>query len=223
MPRWERTRSDSPHHAPCSQLLPMPKRWRIATHDLDRVSALERSAGIPAVVAQLLIGRGILEPQAAKQFLEAKLSELRDPEQLPGAVQAAEILHDAIRAEKQIVVYGDYDADGMTATAILLHLPPPARRERVVLRSESNRRRLRPEPRSDSRFGARRRSSRGDRRLRNHQRCRSRDGRRVWAHANHHRSPSSRGTLARRGSDRSSGTARARPIHSPVCVAPPWH
>ena len=98
----------------------MPKRWRIATHDLDRVSALERSAGIPSVVAQLLIGRGIFEPQAVKQFLEAKLSELRDPELLPGAVEAAEILHDAIRAGKRIVVYGDYDADGMTATAILL-------------------------------------------------------------------------------------------------------
>jgi single-stranded-DNA-specific exonuclease len=98
----------------------MPKRWRIATHDLDRVSALERSAGIPAVVAQLLIGRGIHEPVAARQFLEAKLSELRDPEQLPGAARAAEILHDAIGAGKRIVVYGDYDADGMTSTAILL-------------------------------------------------------------------------------------------------------
>jgi single-stranded-DNA-specific exonuclease len=98
----------------------MPKRWRIATHDLDRVSALERSAGIPAVVAQLLIGRGIHEPQAARQFLEAKLSELRDPDLLPGASQAAEILHDAVRAGRRIVVYGDYDADGMTATAILL-------------------------------------------------------------------------------------------------------
>jgi single-stranded-DNA-specific exonuclease len=98
----------------------MPKKWRIATHDLDRVAALERSAAIPAIVAQLLIGRGIHEPQAVRQFLEAKLSELRDPEQLPGAVQAAEILHEAIAAGKRIVVYGDYDADGMTATAIML-------------------------------------------------------------------------------------------------------
>ena len=78
------------------------------------------AAGIPSVVAQLLIGRGICEPQAVKQFLDAKLSGLRDPELLPGAVEAAEILHDAIRAGKRIVVYGDYDADGMTATAILL-------------------------------------------------------------------------------------------------------
>jgi single-stranded-DNA-specific exonuclease len=98
----------------------MPKIWRIATHDPERVSALERSAGIPSVVAQLLVCRGIDCPQAARDFLDAKLSGLRDPELLPGAAQAAEILHQAIGAKKRIIVYGDYDADGMTATAILL-------------------------------------------------------------------------------------------------------
>jgi single-stranded-DNA-specific exonuclease len=98
----------------------MPKLWRIATHDPERVAALERLAGIPAVVAQLLVVRGIDCPQAARDFLDAKLSGLRDPDQLPGAVEAAAILHDAIRARRRIVVYGDYDADGMTATAILL-------------------------------------------------------------------------------------------------------
>src|SRR3990172_4531778 len=98
----------------------MPKIWRIATHDPERVSALERSGGIPSVVGQLLVGRGIDCPQAARDFLDAKLSGLRDPEQLPGAVEAAEILHQAIAANKRIIVYGDYDADGMTATAILL-------------------------------------------------------------------------------------------------------
>jgi single-stranded-DNA-specific exonuclease len=98
----------------------MPKIWRIATHDPERVSALERSAGIPSVVAQLLVVRGIDCPQAARDFLDAKLSGLRDPEQLPGAVAAAEILHQAIASKHRIIVYGDYDADGMTATAILL-------------------------------------------------------------------------------------------------------
>jgi single-stranded-DNA-specific exonuclease len=98
----------------------MPKRWRIASYDPERVSQLQHSAGISAVVAQLLLGRGIDDPGVARQFLEAKLSELRDPEELPGASQAAEILHQAIRDGRRIVIYGDYDADGMTATAILL-------------------------------------------------------------------------------------------------------
>jgi len=98
----------------------MPKRWRIATYDPARVAALERAAGIPAVVAQLLLGRGICDCDGARAFLDAKLSGLRDPEELPGAMQAAGLIHQAIRDGRRITVYGDYDADGITATAILL-------------------------------------------------------------------------------------------------------
>src|SRR4051795_4906314 len=98
----------------------MPKRWRIASHDPARVAALQNAAGIPSVVAQLLIGRGICDVDGARRFLDVKLSGLRDPEELPGAVRAAELLHQAVRAGRRITVYGDYDADGVTASAILL-------------------------------------------------------------------------------------------------------
>jgi len=98
----------------------MPKRWRIASYDSARVAALGQAAGVPAVVAQLLIGRGISDADGVRQFLDVKLSGLRDPELLPGAVRAAELIHAAIRAGRRITVYGDYDADGMTATSILL-------------------------------------------------------------------------------------------------------
>src|SRR4051794_30536657 len=98
----------------------MPKRWRIASYDSARVSALGQAAGIPAVVAQLLIGRGICDVDGVRQFLDVRLSGLRDPEELPGAVRAAEVLHQAVRDGRKITVYGDYDADGMTSTAILL-------------------------------------------------------------------------------------------------------
>jgi single-stranded-DNA-specific exonuclease len=98
----------------------MPKLWRIAAHDPSGISALERAAGIPAVVAQLLFARGIRDADSARLFLEPKLTGLRDPALLPGATAAAELLHEAVRAKRRITVYGDYDADGMTATAILL-------------------------------------------------------------------------------------------------------
>jgi single-stranded-DNA-specific exonuclease len=84
------------------------------------VDALGRAANVPHVVAQLLLRRGICDADGVRQFLDVRLSGLRDPEELPGAVQAAEILHGAIRDGRRITVYGDYDADGMTATAILL-------------------------------------------------------------------------------------------------------
>jgi len=97
----------------------MAKRWRIHPHDPDRIGALQRAARVPAVVAQLLICRGISDPQQAQQFLDPKLSDLRDPQELPGCVDAAERIHRAIRDGRRIIVYGDYDVDGITGTALL--------------------------------------------------------------------------------------------------------
>jgi single-stranded-DNA-specific exonuclease len=98
----------------------MPKRWHIRPHDPAHIARLEREAGVSAVVAQLLIGRGICDPHAARSFLDPKLNGLREPDELPGLPAAADRLMAAIAAKRPIVVYGDYDADGMTATAILM-------------------------------------------------------------------------------------------------------
>jgi single-stranded-DNA-specific exonuclease len=97
----------------------MGKRWRIHPHDRDRVTQLATTGRIPSVVAQLLICRGIYDAPAAHCFLDAKLSGLRDPAELPGVTEAADRIHAAIQAGRRIVIYGDYDADGMTATALL--------------------------------------------------------------------------------------------------------
>ena len=59
----------------------MPKRWRIRPHDPGQIARLEREAGVSAVVAQLLISRGICDPSAVRQFLDPKLNGLRDPEE----------------------------------------------------------------------------------------------------------------------------------------------
>lgn len=96
------------------------KQWKFHPHDAERISQLERAAGVPPIVAQLLLCRGVYDPTAARTFLEAKLTGLRDPEELPGATAAAERIHAAIRDNRKIVIYGDYDADGMTATSILV-------------------------------------------------------------------------------------------------------
>ncbi|HEX4128615.1 MAG TPA: single-stranded-DNA-specific exonuclease RecJ [Pirellulales bacterium] len=97
----------------------MAKRWRYRPHDAARVTALEREAGVPAVVAHLLLSRGIDQPQRVRDFLDCKLSHLRDPAELPGAAEAAERLYAAIADRRKIVVYGDYDVDGVTGTSLL--------------------------------------------------------------------------------------------------------
>ncbi len=98
----------------------MAKRWRVQAFDESRVRDLSQSAGVPSVVAQLLISRGLADPQLARDFLAARLSTLRDPSELPGVPQAVEIIASAIAERQRITVYGDYDADGITGTAILL-------------------------------------------------------------------------------------------------------
>jgi len=97
----------------------MAKRWSIFPHDPDRIAHLQRAAGIPAVVAQLLLGRSISDPLRAREFLDPKLTYLRDPALLPGCSQAAARITAAVRDRRRIAIHGDYDVDGMTGTAIL--------------------------------------------------------------------------------------------------------
>jgi len=99
--------------------LPMPKRWLIRPHDAAQVQQLQRAAGVSAVVAQLLLARGIRTADQARQFLQAPLKSLCDPSTLPGAEAAAELLHQAVEQRRTIFIYGDYDVDGMSGCAIL--------------------------------------------------------------------------------------------------------
>jgi single-stranded-DNA-specific exonuclease len=98
----------------------MARKWRVHPHDPARVQHLERAAGISAVAAQLLICRGIADAQRAHAFLNPLLKDLHEPELLPGVIAAADFLHQAVTDRRKIVVYGDYDVDGMSGTALLV-------------------------------------------------------------------------------------------------------
>jgi single-stranded-DNA-specific exonuclease len=73
------------------------------------------------VLAQLLLNRGVSTADDVRPFLTPDFRRLRPPEELPGAAAAADRLLAAIRAGRKIVIYGDYDVDGITGTAILWH------------------------------------------------------------------------------------------------------
>ena len=99
----------------------MQRKWRVIPHDSSRVDNLIRDARVPAIVAQLLVGRGVYTSADAEIFLTTKLMGLRPPESLPGVEKAVPILKSAIEQKLPIVIYGDYDCDGMTGTAILVN------------------------------------------------------------------------------------------------------
>ena len=98
----------------------MAARWRILPHDASRVDSLSRELKVSPLVAHLLLSRGFEDPAAAREFLSAKLSGLHDPDRLPGATQAAERITSAVRESRKIVIYGDYDVDGVTGTSLLV-------------------------------------------------------------------------------------------------------
>ncbi len=97
----------------------MNARWRVQPHDPARIRTLSQQAGVSPLVAQLLLNRGIDAPDVARSFLDARLSGLHDPECLPGASEAADRIAAAVRAGRKIVIYGDYDVDGVCGTSIL--------------------------------------------------------------------------------------------------------
>lgn len=79
-----------------------------------------RQTGLPDTLLRLLAARGIVEKEAALAFLSPELSQLHDPMLLSGMHSAVETIEGVLARGGQIVVYGDYDVDGMCATAILL-------------------------------------------------------------------------------------------------------
>ena len=101
-----------------------PTRWQRRTDsvpDAASVDNLSTSLRISPLVATLLLQRGFDDAAEAERFLRPKLSHLPDPATLPGCSPAATLIADAVHRKHPIVVYGDYDVDGITASAILYH------------------------------------------------------------------------------------------------------
>ena len=100
------------------------KRWRFK--ELDEGNAQLRhiavELGIDPLVASLLAKRGLTNLSNIQAFLQPKLTNLHDPDLLPGAHRAATRICRAVRQHQPIVIYGDYDVDGITASSILWHV-----------------------------------------------------------------------------------------------------
>jgi single-stranded-DNA-specific exonuclease len=97
----------------------MGLKWNFKTHDPHLIESIERDSSVSPILAQILALRGILTPPQVRQFLDLRMTGMRMPEELPGIPEATRIIYCAVLDRKKIFVYGDYDCDGMTATAIL--------------------------------------------------------------------------------------------------------
>ncbi len=99
----------------------MSEKWQIQPRESNRISRLAAEIGCHPVIAAVLISRNLSVPADATDFLNPSLSLIRSPWVMKDMEPAVERIVQAIRKEEQILVFGDYDVDGLTSTALLVN------------------------------------------------------------------------------------------------------
>lgn len=94
-------------------------QWIAGESDVAVKQALMDAIEMPELLAEQLVQRGMTTPEEVMAFLQPTLEQLHDPAEMFGMDVAVDRIWQAIDAGEKIVVYGDYDVDGMTSTAIM--------------------------------------------------------------------------------------------------------
>ncbi len=97
----------------------MKRIWKVSPGDANLSNHLSGELNISPFTAQLLINRGVRKKEEGESFLGGKLSSLSDPFLMKDMGPAVERIRQAEKKRGKILIYGDYDADGLTATALL--------------------------------------------------------------------------------------------------------
>jgi single-stranded-DNA-specific exonuclease len=96
-----------------------PPQWITRTADAAVVQHLVETIGCPQAIARILVSRGISDSAAAHTFFNPTLDDLIDPMLMLGMERAVTRIQQAVRSSEPILIYGDYDVDGTTATVLL--------------------------------------------------------------------------------------------------------
>jgi single-stranded-DNA-specific exonuclease RecJ len=96
------------------------KRWIVRRQDAQQAASLARVLGISPILAALLITRGYDDESSARSFLSPGYNQIHEPYLMLGMREAVARLETAIDKGEPILIYGDYDVDGTTGTAVLL-------------------------------------------------------------------------------------------------------
>lgn len=95
-------------------------RWIVQRADEKTVQILSEELNISPLTATLLVNRGIDDPAEAYRFLHIEKEDFHDPFLMQDMKKAVDRIHTAVDEQEKILVYGDYDADGVTSTAVLM-------------------------------------------------------------------------------------------------------
>ncbi len=98
------------------------KRWVTAEAELQVADRIATDYGFTRAMARALVTRGLTDNDEIDQFLQPRLADLTDPFSLPGLETAVDLILTHIEQGSTILVYGDYDVDGVTATALMIQV-----------------------------------------------------------------------------------------------------
>lgn len=96
--------------------------WKIGEPDVTFVQKLTQSLGIDPLLAKLLVNRGIVEETAARAYFQTDLASFHDPFRMDGMDHAVRRIRLALETGEFIRIYGDYDADGVSSTTLMVYL-----------------------------------------------------------------------------------------------------
>ena len=100
----------------------MTPRWQTPAWDRALCQALATQTGVSPLLARCLVNRGFDSPDQIERFLNPRLKNLADPFLVPGMDRAVARLLEARRAGQPLVIFGDYDVDGVTSSALLIQV-----------------------------------------------------------------------------------------------------
>ncbi|WP_099362030.1 single-stranded-DNA-specific exonuclease RecJ [Fredinandcohnia onubensis] len=101
-------------------MLQSKTRWKVNDYNQTNANLLVKELQVTPLVASLLVNRGLTTVQEAREFLEPDLLEFHDPFLLDQMDTAIDRINTAIKNEEQILVFGDYDADGVSSTTVMV-------------------------------------------------------------------------------------------------------
>ena len=95
------------------------RRWLFSQRPLQAAAALAAQTGLPVLITELLLARGIQTAPEVDAFLSPRIDHLLDPFSMLGMDRAVQRIRQAVAARESILIYGDYDVDGTVATVLL--------------------------------------------------------------------------------------------------------
>ena len=97
----------------------MNKKWELYETDYELVKKIQEENNISEVLATILVNRNIIDRDEIKVFLNPTRNDFHDPYLMPDMEKAVERIMQAIDKKEKVMIYGDYDVDGITSITVL--------------------------------------------------------------------------------------------------------